>query len=156
MGALLASFGLSLRARVIALGAFGAGFGLLAALVVGPVLGALTGHFAMVWIWAGATALTVALVVSVAARIIGWVGIALAALFLLVVGNAGAGAEVPLEYAPAWFRATGPWLPPHAFASGLWGTTYFDASAWRDAFVLAVWSGAAGGALIALERPRVR
>jgi hypothetical protein len=153
-GALLASLAVSLRTRLITLGVFAVVFGGLAAVVVGPWVGALTGHFVLVWTWVSATALTVALVVSVAARIIGWVGIAVAALLFLILGDAAAGTAFPLEYSPALFRVAGPWLPPHALASGLWGTSYFDASVWRDAFVLAVWAGAAGGALVALERVR--
>jgi hypothetical protein len=61
---------------------------------------------------------------------------------------------IPAPFLPGLWRTTGPWLPPHAMASALTGSTYFDASLLQPALVLAAWIVIAAAVLIALDRRR--
>jgi hypothetical protein len=156
MGVLTAQLALGepLSRRALAYAGFGALFGLLGALVIDPLLGVLTGHFVAVWVCIGATALAIAVSVGAFARLLGQAGLPVAALAFLILGNPSAGASSPTEFLPALYRAVGPWLPPHAIASALLGSTYFDADLLRPALVLAAWIAIPGAALLIVDRAR--
>jgi MFS family permease len=156
MGVLTAQLALGerLEARGLSYLGFAVVFGLLVALVLDPLIGALTGHFAAVWLWAGVTALAIALGVGAFARVLGQPGIPLAMLLFLVLGNPSAGASTPDPFLPGLWRTVGPWLPPHAMASALTGSTYFEASLLQPALVLGAWIVVPAGLLIVLDRRR--
>jgi hypothetical protein len=156
MGVLTAQLALGerLEARGLAYAGFAALFGLLAALVLDPLIGALTGHFLAIWICVGVTALAISLGVGAFARLLGQPGIPLAMLLFLILGNPSAGASTSAPFLPGLWRTAGPWLPPHAMASALTGSTYFDASLLQPALVLAAWIVVPAGVLIALDRRR--
>jgi hypothetical protein len=156
MGVLTAQLALgeSLEARALAYIGFAVAFGLLAALVLDPLIGALTGHFLEIWICVGVTALAIALGVGAFARLLGQPGIPLAMLLFLILGNPSAGASTPAPFLPGLWRTAGPWLPPHAMASALTGSTYFEASLLQPALVLAGWIVVPAALLIALDRRR--
>jgi hypothetical protein len=134
--------------------AFGAGFGLLLAVVTSALAVLPPGSFLLTWAWCGATAATISVTVGALARMLGQPGIPLAMLAVLIVGNPSAGAQAPAEYLPWLFRTVGPYLPPNALASGLTGTTYFEASVLRPVLVLVLWAGLAALALSVLDRTR--
>jgi hypothetical protein len=156
MGVLTAQLALGepLWQRLLAYAGFAAAFGLLAALVLGPLLGALEGDFLQTWLWVAVPALSIAVAVGALARLLGQPGIAVAVVTFLIVGNPSAGASAPTEYLPAFFRAVGPWLPPNAAASALLGTTYFDGAILRPSLVLAAWVAVPLALLLALDRTR--
>jgi hypothetical protein len=142
MGVLSAQLALNepLRVRVPVRMAFGIVFGGLAAVIVGPVIGVLTGHFLMTWLWLAVAAWVISAVVAALADLAANLGILAAYLVMLVIGNPSAAANVPVEFLPGLYRAVGPYLPPNAAANGLLGTTYFDANVLRPALVLGGWA----------------
>jgi hypothetical protein len=156
MGVLTAQLALGepLWHRGLAYAGFAVAFGGLAAVVLDPLIGALTGHFAEIWIWVSVTALAIAVSVGAFARLLGQPGIPLAMLLFLVLGNPSAGASAPLEFLPGLFRTVGPYLPPNAAASGLVGTTYFDADLLKPILVLAAWILIPATVLLILDRRR--
>jgi hypothetical protein len=158
MGVLTAQLvlGDELYKRGLAFLGFAVAFGLLAAVVIDPLLGVLTGHFALVWLWVGVTAFTIAVSVGALARSAGQLGLPIALIAFLILGNPSAGATAPADFLPWLFRTVGPYLPPNAMASGLIGTTYFDADVLRPVLVLLAWAATAVIALVAFDRVRGR
>ena len=158
MGVLTAQLALGepLWQRGLAYTGFGVAFGALTAVVVDPLLGVLTGHFLWVWLSAGVTALAIAISVGALARLLGQLGLPIAALTFLIVGNPSAAASSPTEYLPGFFRTVGPYLPPNADAAALLGGTYFDADLTRPALVLAAWIVIPGTVLLVVDRRRGR
>jgi hypothetical protein len=156
MGVLTAQLALGepLWQRNLAYGGFGVLFGLLGAVVIDPLLGVLTGHFAALWICIGVTALAIALSVGALARLLGQVGVPVALVTFLIVGNPSAGASSPTEFLPDFYRAVGPWLPPNADTRMLLGSTYFDAGVLGPALVLAAWVLIPAAVLLAVDRRR--
>jgi hypothetical protein len=156
MGVLTAQLALGepLWQRVLAYTGFAAVFGALAAVVLDPLLGVLTGHFAVLWLWVSVTALAISVSVGAFGRLLGQIGIPLAMLLFLILGNPSAGASAPTEFLPGLFRTVGPYLPPNAAASALLGTTYFDADLLRPVLVLAAWIVIPGTVLALVDRRR--
>lgn len=143
MGMLSAQLALSepfwLRATVTF--GFGVVFGGIAAVLLDPLLGVLTGGFWWLWLWLAAAAFAIAEAVRAAGRAFGMPGLGLAMVVVLMIGNPSAAANVPVDFLPGFYRTVGPYLPPNAAAYGLLGTTYFDADVTRAAIVLALWGG---------------
>jgi hypothetical protein len=112
--------------RLTALGLYAVASGIGGAIIAGPALGALTGHF---WAVAGFGMLLVfavgAFTMAVQA-LTGIIGIGLAVLLFVVLGNPSAGGAYPTSLLPPFWRAIGPLLPPGAGTSGLRGIVYFD------------------------------
>jgi hypothetical protein len=96
------------------------------ALIVGPILGALSGSF---WTLTGFGALVVFAVGAFTMAIqalTGVLGIGIAVLLFVVLGNPSAGGAYPGPMLPGFWRAIGPFLPPGAGTSGIRGIVYFD------------------------------
>ena len=116
-----------IRAGAMALYAIAGG--LLGAVVVGPVLGALPGP---VWGLAGLGALvvfSVGMLTLALQALTGIIGIGLAVLVVVIAGNPSAGGAFPWPMLPPFWRAIGPWLPPGA---GTWtarSIAYFHGNA---------------------------
>jgi hypothetical protein len=156
MGVLTAQLALGepLWQRGLAYGGFAVVFGLLAAVVIDPLIGVLTGHFLLVWLWVGVTALAISVSVGAFGRLLGQPGIPLAVILFLIVGNPSSGSSAPTEFLPGFFRTVGPYLPPNADAAALLGTTYFDADLLRPVLVLAAWIAIPGAVLMFVDRQR--
>jgi hypothetical protein len=156
MGVLSAQLALNepLRVRVPARMSFGVVFGALAALILGPMTGVLTGHFLWSWLWLAVAAWVISSTVAALADVLGQLGVLVAYLLLLVIGNPSAAANLPAEFLPGFYRVAGPYLPPNAAANGLLGTTYFDANVLRPALVIGGWGTAALLTIVAWERRR--
>jgi hypothetical protein len=56
----------------------------------------------------------------------GIIGIGLAVLLFVILGNPSAGGAYPLPLLPAFWSAIGPWLPTGAGVSAWRGLLYFD------------------------------
>jgi hypothetical protein len=130
--------------------------GILGAVIVGPVLGALPGS---VWGMAGLGALvvfSVGMLTLALEALTGIIGIGLAVLVVVIAGNPSAGGAFPWPMLPPFWRAIGPWLPPGA---GTWtarSIAYFHGNAVvRSLLVLSAYAvaGAAATLLFTLRRP---
>ncbi|MDN5745261.1 MAG: DUF3533 domain-containing protein [Nocardioidaceae bacterium] len=111
------------------------------AVIVGPLLGALPGHFVAL------SALGALLVFAVGATTMalqvwtGLIGIGLAIGLYVVLGNPSAGGAYPAPLLPPFWAAIGPYLPPGAGTSGVRGIIYFSgAGTGSAATVLAVYA----------------
>lgn len=99
--------------------------GVLGALVVDPLLGALTGHF---WALAGIGMLVVlaSSTVTVAMEaLFGIIGIGVTILVFVVLGNPSAGGAYQLSVIPGFWRVIGPLIPNGAGTSAVRNIVYF-------------------------------
>ncbi len=130
--------------------------GILGAVIVGPVLGALPGS---VWGMAGLGALvvfSVGMLTLALEAVTGIIGIGLAVLVVVIAGNPSAGGAFPWPMLPPFWRAIGPWLPPGA---GTWtarSIAYFHGNAVVTSLLVLSAYAVAGTAvtlLFTLRRP---
>ena len=124
--------------------------GMAGALIVGPLLHALPGPTvplgllgALVIFSAGATAMAL-LVVA------GTVGIGLAILLFVVLGNPSAGGPYAWQLLPPFWRDIGPWLPSGAGTAAARGIAYFGSTAIGGNLLVLAAYGAAGIAVVYL------
>jgi hypothetical protein len=149
----------NLRRAVIRLGVL-AGYaiagGLLGALVVGPILGALPGAVVSLW-WLGAlTVFAVGAATFAFQGLAGVIGIGLTILLVVIAGNPSAGGPYPYPLLPPFWRAIGPALPPGAGTWSARSIAYFgDRGALGPLLVLAAWAvcGTALTVLTAVHGP---
>ncbi|MER5887551.1 DUF3533 domain-containing protein [Streptomyces sp. NPDC001941] len=141
--------------RLAALAVYSIAAGLLGSLIIGPVLGALPGSFL------GLAALGALVVFAVGATtlafqgIAGVVGIGLAILVIVVLGNPSAGGAYPYPLLPPFWRDIGPALPPGAGTWAARSIAYFKGNALGGPLqVLAIW--AVLGAVVTLVLSGVR
>lgn len=100
--------------------------GLLGAIVVDPLLGALTGHF---WALVGIGTLLVlasATVTVAMEALFGIIGIGVTILVFVVLGNPSAGGAYQFEVLPGLWRTIGPLIPNGAGTSAVRNIVYFD------------------------------
>ena len=147
--------GAALVHRLLAIGLFVFATALVAALTVGPLIGALSGHFLAIFtigaLFAGAAALTTYGLESA----LGFAGTGLAAFTLVLVGNATAGGGSNQEFLPNVFRQIGQALPNGATVRFVRNTVYFDGNHTYGALlVVALW--ALGGLTLVLVAEPVR
>jgi hypothetical protein len=119
------------------------------AFIVGPLLGALTGHSMALW-WLGALIVFASAAFSMAMQtLFGVVGIGIAVLIFVVVGNPSAGGAFQLRLLPPFWRAIGLVLPNGAGTDAVRRIAYFGATGiTRDLCVIAAW--AAAGTILTL------
>ncbi|MCT9093140.1 DUF3533 domain-containing protein [Streptomyces sp. ASQP_92] len=128
-----------IRLAVLALYSIAAG--LLGALIIGPVLGALPGSYlglsglgALVVFAVGATTLAFQ-------GLAGVVGIGLAILVIVVLGNPSAGGAYPYPLLPPFWRTIGPGLPPGAGTWAARSIAYFRGESISGPLqVLSIWA----------------
>ncbi|MEU2347106.1 DUF3533 domain-containing protein [Modestobacter sp. NPDC049651] len=111
--------------RLGALAVYSLVSGIGGAVIVGPVLDVFDGHF---WALAGFGALLVFAVGAFTTALQVWtglVGIGLAILLFVVLGNPSAGGAYPAPLLPPFWAAIGPWLPPGAGTDAVRGIVYF-------------------------------
>ncbi|HPU13749.1 MAG TPA: DUF3533 domain-containing protein [Aeromicrobium sp.] len=119
------------------------------ALVLDQWLGALTGHF---WALAALGALLVlasATVTTALQVVFGTIGIGLAVLLFVVLGNPSAGGAFQWDLLPAFWRTIGPWIPNGAGTEAARLIVYFDgAGLWPYLGIIGAY--AATGAVITM------
>ncbi|MGO9788455.1 MAG: DUF3533 domain-containing protein [Solirubrobacteraceae bacterium] len=99
--------------------------GLAAAIIVGPVLGALTGHFLAISVL-GALIVYGAAVVTMAFQVLlGTLGVGLTLILFVVLGNPSSGGPYPAPLLPGFWRALSPALPNGAGVEALRRIVYF-------------------------------
>ncbi len=127
--------------RILAMIPYAIFSGLGGAIIVGPVLGALTGHFAALWaigtlIVFGAATVTMALQV-----LLGVLGIGAAVLLFVVLGNPSAGGAYQTPLLPPFWRAISSALPSGAGTDTVRRIVYFGADGiGGHVTVLALWA----------------
>ncbi len=99
--------------------------GLAGAIIVGPVLGALTGHFLAISAL-GAVIVYCAATVTMAFQVLlGTLGIGLTLILFVILGNPSAGGAYPPPLLPGFWRAISPALPNGAGVQALRHIVYF-------------------------------
>ena len=147
--------GVSLRWRLGLIGGYALGAGILGALTVDQIVGALPGHFAALAGLAILYSAMVALVTYGLARLMGYLGLALAGLLLILVGNSTGGGSINQEFLPNTFRDLGQVLPNGAFIRTVRDTVYFHGhNTGQSLLVVALW--AVGGLVLILAANPVR
>ena len=133
--------------RLAALALYSIAAGLAGAIVVGPVLGALPGSLFGLWGLGALTVFAVGATTLAFQGLLGIVGIGLAILVIVVLGNPSAGGAYPYPLLPPFWQAIGPALPPGAGTWAARSIAYFRGNALTGPLlVLSAW--AVGGTLL--------
>jgi hypothetical protein len=127
--------------------------GLGGAVIVGPVLGALTGHLVSLW-WLGALLVFSAAAVTMAFQtLFGVIGIGITVLLFVVLGNPSAGGAYQAALLPPFWRALSSALPNGAGVDAVRRIVYFgEQSIGGDLFVIALY--VVGGIAVTLVGSR--
>lgn len=129
---------------------FAVAIGLAAAVLAGPVYGAVKVPFLTL---AGVLVLLSAASAFGTKALVTWLGpagIGLAVLLLTVAGNATSGASIGFNLLPRWAQLLSDVLPQGSAVRALQSAGYFDGSAlWRSLLVLACWALLGLGLIIA-------
>lgn len=115
--------------RLAAMVPYALASGLGGAVIIGPVLNALTGHFLALWAIGSLLVFAAAAVTMAFQALMGVVGIGLAVLFFVVLGNPSAGGPYPPALLPAFWRVIGGALPNGAGTAAVRNTIYFSGQA---------------------------
>jgi len=155
-GALLALRGARLPARTrwATIAVYAALAGLVVAVNVDVIVGALTGSFAGILVVLGLFAFAVAAMAHGLSRAAGPGGLVAAVVLFFLLGLPSAGGAVTPPLQPDFYSLLSGWLPPGAALGALRRAVYFDwADTTRPLFVLAVW--ALVGVLVGLAGDRI-
>jgi hypothetical protein len=160
-GALLSVFGRAMPARVRwgAVAVYATLAGLVVALDVDVLVGALTGDFVGIAVVSGLLALAVSAAAHGLGHLAGPGGIVIAILTLLLLGLSSAGGAVTYQLQPGFFGAVSQLLPPGAALTAVRNVEYFDwAATLVPLLVLGAWAagGLAFGLLGEVYGPHVR
>ncbi|MFJ9820064.1 hypothetical protein ACIRU3_33300 [Streptomyces sp. NPDC101151] len=117
---------LRLRHRFWLLGGASVAIGTVAAVIAGPLLGAVPAPLVSLIFTLGLLAGAAAFTTKLLGTYLGPVGIPVATLVLLTVGNATSGATIGADLLPAGARAVSALLPPGAAVRAITGLSYFD------------------------------
>lgn len=145
---------LHLRHRLWLLGGTSVAIGMVAAIIAGPVLHAVPAPVVPLIFTLSLLAAAAAFTTKLLGTYLGPVGIPVATLLLLTVGNATSGATIGADLLPAAARAVSALLPPGAAVRAITDLSYFDgAHATVPVITLALWAVVA--ALLLGLRPRL-
>ncbi|SDJ94852.1 DUF3533 domain-containing protein [Streptomyces indicus] len=141
--------------RLAAMAAYAVVAGLLGAVIAGPILDALPGSVMALWGLGSLLVFAVGAITLAFQGLAGIVGIGLAILLVVVLGNPSAGGAYPYPLLPGFWRHLGPILPPGAGTFAARSIAYFKGNGMGGAFLtLAAW--AVGAAAVALVMSFVR
>ncbi len=145
---------LLLRHRLWLLAGTSPAIGALAAVIAGPVLGAVPGALVPLALTLTLLAAAAGFTTKLLGTYLGPIGLPVATLVLLTLGNAVSGAIVGADLLPAAARALSPLLPPGAAVRAITDLSYFHgAHAAGPMLTLFLWAAAA--ALLIWLRPRL-
>ncbi|WP_157773111.1 hypothetical protein [Rhodococcoides fascians] len=143
---------LHLHHRLLTVTAFAALVGVMAAVLAGPVLGAIPGHSVSLAITLALLSAATALATTALGAWFGAVGVPIATVLLITVGNSTSGATVGLDLLPDLARVFGQALPPGAAIRSISDVSYFGGEHhWVGWSVLTVWIVVAGGLTLLKE-----
>ncbi|MFI1396482.1 DUF3533 domain-containing protein [Streptomyces sp. NPDC020681] len=129
--------------------------GLLGAVIAGPVLDALPGSLPALWGLGTLVVFAVGAITLAFQGLAGVVGIGLAILLVVVLGNPSAGGAYPYPLLPTFWQVIGPALPPGAGTFAARSIVYFKGNgANGPMLVLAAW--AVAGAAVTLACGKLR
>ncbi|MFF0475812.1 DUF3533 domain-containing protein [Streptomyces sp. NPDC004284] len=115
--------------------------GLGGAIIVGPILGALPGSIAALWGLGALVVFSVGAATLALQSVFGIVGIGLAILLIVIMGNPSAGGAYPAPMLPPFWRAIGPYLPPGAGTWAARSIAYFKGNDMTASMlVLSAWA----------------
>ncbi|WP_242439012.1 DUF3533 domain-containing protein [Streptomyces sp. CB00455] len=115
--------------------------GLLGTVIAGPVLDALPGSLMALWGLGTLVVFAVGAITLALQGLAGVVGIGLAILLVVVLGNPSAGGAYPYPLLPPFWKAIGPALPPGAGTYAARSIAYFKGNgAGGPMLVLAAWA----------------
>ncbi|MGW1912975.1 hypothetical protein ACWCQS_20135 [Streptomyces sp. NPDC002076] len=138
---------LHLRHRFTLMAVFSAASGLVAAAIAGPLLGSIPAPFLPLAFVLALLAAAAAFTTKLLATYLGPMGIPVATLLLLTVGNSTSGATVGSDLMPGGARTLSALLPPGAAVRGVADLSYFQGShVLAPLATLTLW--AAGAALL--------
>jgi hypothetical protein len=145
--------GLSLRAWLTCIAALALVGGLVLALVVDPVIGALHGAFLELWATLAAQIAAAALFNSAMLALIGrWAIVPTWGLFI-AIGNASSGGAVAPPLLPAFYRFVGRFLPNGATVEAIRNAVYFTHNQHLEPLIVeAIWIICAFGLLMLAAR----
>jgi hypothetical protein len=142
------------RHHLTATALFAALVGLMASFLAGPILGALPGSVISLSFTLALLSAATALATIALGAWFGAVGVPIATLLLITVGNSTSGATVGADLLPGYARVLSEVLPPGAAVASITDVSYFGgAHQWADWSVLLVWIVVAAG-LIVIKRHR--
>lgn len=145
---------LNLRHRFRLLAGASVAIGTVAAIVAGPALGAVPAPVVPLILTLTLLAAAAAFTTKLLGTYLGPVGIPVATLLLLTLGNATSGAIIGADLLPAAARAVSALLPPGAAVRAITDLSYFNgAHVTGPAITLALWAAVA--ALLLGLRPRL-
>jgi hypothetical protein len=111
------------------------------AVITGPVLGVFSGHLLALSAFGALVVFAVGAFTMALQVWTGLIGIGLAILLFVVLGNPSAGGAYPAPLLPPFWAGIGPWLPPGAATDAVRGLVYFDgAGAGAAALLLAAYA----------------
>jgi hypothetical protein len=149
--------GLSLRAWLTAVGLLAVVGGLLLALAVDPLIGALEGSFGELWAALGAEIAVAALFASTMVVLVGRWAILPTFTVFIILGNASSGGAVAPPLLPPFYELIGRFLPPGATVDTIRSAVYFpDAQHWQPILVMTIWLLGTLAGLLASTRLRGR
>jgi hypothetical protein len=141
--------GASLYWRLGLIAGYSVAAGFVGALTVDQVIGALPGHFLALVGLGALFAAAAALATYGMASLGSWVGLGLAAVLLILVGNSTGGGSLNQEFLPNGFRSLGQAFPNGAFIRTVRDTVYFHGhNTGQSTIVVALW--AVGGLALTL------
>lgn len=141
--------------RLSALALYAVASGVLGTVVMQAIIPTFGGHVvALAGLGAlvvfGVGALTMAL-----QTLFGTIGIGIAIILFVVLGNPSAGGPYPGVLLPAFWRAIGPWLAPGVATDGIRGAVYFDGNGvGRGLLVMAAYAVVGIAVTVAASRRR--
>lgn len=140
--------------RLLAIVPYAVLSGLGGALVVGPVLGALTGHTVALWLLGSLVVFAAAAVTMAFQVLLGVLGIGLTVLVFVILGNPSAGGAYAPELLPSFWRTIGGAIPNGAGTAAVRSLVYFGGQGvGPHLVVIGIW--AAAGVALALIASRV-
>ncbi|WP_406387485.1 hypothetical protein [Streptomyces sp. NBC_00887] len=142
------------RYRFVLITAFSAAAGILAAVLAGPALGAVPAPVIPLAITLALLAAAAAFTTQLFGIYMGPIGVPVATLLLLTLGNATSGAVIGANLLPGPAHFISPLLPPGAAVRAIGNLSYFqNTSMLMPMITLAIW--AVGAALLVAARPKL-
>ncbi|MEV1290582.1 hypothetical protein [Micromonospora sp. NPDC049679] len=114
--------------RLAVLAAYAVASGIGGALIAETLLAALSGHFLSLWALGALLVFAVGAFTMAAQVLLGTIGIGVAILLFVVLGNPSAGGAYPSVLLPPFWAAIGRWLPPGAGTDAVRNIVYFPKS----------------------------
>jgi hypothetical protein len=141
--------------RLLALIPYAIASGLGGAVIVDPVLGALTGHFLALWGLGALVVLSAATVTMAFQALFGVLGVGFTVLLFVVLGNPSAGGAYQASMLPPFWRALSGALPNGAGTETVRRIVYFGSQG-ITAHLVVLAAYTAAGAIIALAASYLR